>query len=250
MNIFFPENIFTRVLLSKFDKKERDIISFLPSSLLGKKLNVLPDSIALIPTLEIITNQDIYISHSFGLAFDGRLSNTYIYFGDEQEQIKQIKIAGDISSMEVIMSKILFKELYNTDAELNISTKTEELINDTHILTGDDNFNKAKFEGGISFAEEVIELISAPYVNYILASKDKDLLKDYSNTLQLNLNKFSLIESEAIKVFDEKSLDFIREHSNSVIFNFENQDITGINELVRLTYYHGLIKELFEVNFV
>ncbi|MFC2103227.1 hypothetical protein ACFLSS_02240 [Bacteroidota bacterium] len=250
MNIFFPENIFTRALLSKFDKKEKDIISFFPSSLLAKKLNDQPDSIALIPTLEIIINQDIYVSHSFGLAFDGILSNTYIYFGDEREQVEQIRIAGDISSMEVIMSKILFKELYNTDAELNISTKTEELINETHILTGDENFFKSKFEGGISFAEEVIELISAPYVNYILASKDKDLLKEYSNTFQLHLNKFSLVESEAIKNIDEKSSAFIKEHSNSVIFNFENQDITGINELVRLTYYHGLIKDLFEVNFV
>jgi hypothetical protein len=250
MNIFFPDNIFTRSLYFNLNEEKQSKVTFTASSVLSKKLNDEPNSIALIPALELITNQELFISRSVGLSFDGSLCNSYIYFNSEQERIHQVRISGDVSSMEVIMCKILFKELYNTEVEITISKKTENLESGTHIVAGDDNFNNSKFRDGISFAEEVVELISAPYVNYVFASNDKELLKDYSKSIMPKLSNFNLSESEEINRFNESSAAFIKENSKSIICNLDEQDIVGINELIRLPYYYGLIKDLFEVKFV
>ncbi len=88
--------------------------------MLTKKLNSEPGSVALIPTMDLINNKDLYISKSFGISFDGALSNSYLYYRAEQKDIKRINIAGDVSAVEVILCKILFKEIYNTEIEIGI----------------------------------------------------------------------------------------------------------------------------------
>ena len=80
--------------------------------------------------------------------------------------------------MDVILSKIIFKELYDSDIEIAIQTKLDAKISGNYLLAGDENFNNARFEKGISIAEEVIDLISAPFVSYILASNNKNILEE------------------------------------------------------------------------
>jgi len=250
MSVFLPDNIFTRSLFAVFNSEDKEKVVFESSSMLAKNLNEKKDSIAFIPTLELITNQHFHISRSFGLSFDGLLCNSYIYFDSEQEQIGKIKIAGDISPMEVIMSKILFKELYNSDVELIISIDPEDVISGTHVIIGDGNFANSKFEGGLSFAEEVVQLNSVPYVNYVLASNEKNLLEEWTSRVLPKLEKIEFPGLNTGTNIDERSEKFIKENSSHIYLNFEQQDIVGINELIRMTYYHGIIKELFEVNFV
>ncbi len=247
MDIFFPDNIFARSLATYLKKQNK--IKFASSALLSKKLNDTSESIALMPTMELITNRDLFISRSIGLAFEGTLSNSYIYYNSDREQISEVQLAGDVSSIEVVLCKILFSELYNTEVELKISTKNDELENKTYIVVGDHNFKNGQYEKGISFAEEIVDLISAPYVNYILASKNEGLLKSYSDDTLSIIKEFELAESEQLDKLGE-SKDFISENCQSVIYCLEEQDVIGINELLRLPFYHGILKELFEVKFV
>ncbi len=250
MKIFFPDNIFSRLLVVVIDKEESKEFLFEPSSILSKKLNDDPHSAALIPTLELITNKDLFVSKSVGISFEGTLSNSFIYYEPGLKEIAKIKLAGDISSMEVILSKIIFKELYDSDIEIAIQTKLGTEITGNYLIAGDENFNNARFEKGISIAEEVIQIISAPFVNYVLASNDKNMLEEYSSKLLPVIDKIEYNNSGFPDNFNLKSSEFIKENFNSISYKLDEQDIAGINELLKLPYYHGLIKDLIEVNFV
>ncbi|MFC2094332.1 hypothetical protein ACFLSH_01755 [Bacteroidota bacterium] len=250
MRIYFPDNVFSRFLTAVIDKEESKEFIFEPSSILAKKLNDNSHSAALIPTLELITNKDLYVSQSIGISFEGPLSNSFIYYEPGIKEINKIKLAGDISSMEVILSKIIFKELYDSDIEIAIQTKLDSNISGNHMIAGDENFNNARFEKGIGLAEEVIDLISAPFTSYVLASNDKNLLEEYSSKLLPVLDKIEYSNSDFPDNYNLKSSEFIQENFNSITYKLEEQDIAGINELLQLSYYHGLIKDLVEVNFV
>jgi predicted solute-binding protein len=250
MQLYFPHNIFTRVLFDEFVDELKEKVNFLPSSILSKTLNDNKSSVGLIPTLELITNKDLFVSKSVGISFEGSLSNSFIYYEPGRKEIEKIKLAGDISSMEVILSKIIFKELYDSDIEIAIQTKLDSKISGNYLIAGDENFNNARFEKGISIAEEVIEIISAPFVNYVLASNDKNMLGEYSSKLLPVLDKIEYNNSSLPENCNLKSSEFIKENFNSINYTLDEQDIAGINELLQLPYYHGLIKDLIEVNFV
>jgi predicted solute-binding protein len=250
MRIYFPDNVFSRLITAVIDEEESKEFFFEPSSILSKKLNDDPHSAALLPTLELITNKELFVSKSVGISFESPLSNSFIYYEPGLKEIANIKLAGDISSMEVILSKIIFKELYDSDIEIAIQTKLEAKISGNYLIAGDENFNNARFEKGISIVEEVIEIISAPFVNYVLASNDKNLIEEYSSKLLPVLDKIEYNNSSIPDNFNLKSSKFIKENFNSINYKVDEQDITGINELLKLPYYHGLIKDLIEVNFV
>jgi predicted solute-binding protein len=249
MRIYFPNNVFSRLLTAVIAEEESKEFFLEPSAILSKKLNEDPHSAALIPTLELITNKDLFVSKFVGISFEGPLSNSFIYYESGLKEIEKINLAGDISSMDVILSKIIFKELYDSDIEIAIQTKLDDKISGNYLIAGDENFNNARFEKGISIAEEVIDLISAPFVSYVLASNDQQVLEEYSSKLLPFLDKIKYNNSLTDN-YNLKSSEFIKENFNSITYKLEEQDIAGINELLQLPYYHGLIKDLIEVNFV
>ena len=250
MKLYLPDNVFARVLFEELFNEVKENVNFLPSAILSKTLNDEQHSTALIPTLELITNKDLFVSKTVGISFAGPLSNSFIYYEPGLMEVEKIKLAGDISSMEVILSKIIFKELYDSDIEIAIQTKLDAKISGNYLIAGDENFNNARFEKGISIAEEVIEIISAPFVNYVLVSNDKNLLEECSSKLLPVLDKIEYNNSSFPDNFNLKSSEFIKENFNSINYTLDKQDVAGINELLQLPYYHGLIKDLIEVNFV
>jgi predicted solute-binding protein len=249
MRIYFPDNVFSRLLITVIDEEESKEFFFEPSSILSKKLNNDSHSAALFPTLELITNKDLFVSKSVGISFEGPLSNSFIYYEPGLKEIEKINLAGDISSMDVILSKIIFKELYDSDIEIAIQTKLDNKISGNYLIAGDENFNNARFEKGISIAEEVIDLISAPFASYVLASNDQQVLREYSSKLLPVLDKIEY-SNNLTENYNLKSSEFIKENFNSITYKLDEHDIAGINELLQLPYYHGLIKDLIEVNFV
>jgi len=250
MKIFFPDNIFSRLLVVVIDKEESKEFLFEPSSILSKKLNDNPHSATLIPTLEFITNKNLFVSKSVGISFEDQLSNSFIYYEPGLKEIVKLKLAGDISSMEVILSKIIFKELYDSDIEIAIQTKLDTKISGNYLIAGDENYNNARFEKGISIAEVVSEIISAPFANYVLASNDKNLLEEYTSKLLPVLDNIEYNSSSLPENYNLKSSDFIKANFNTINYKIDEQDIAGINELLQLPYYYGLIKDIIEVNFV
>ncbi|MBK9098321.1 MAG: hypothetical protein IPM14_09460 [bacterium] len=106
---YLPKNIFSQILLSEIEDKSNLEIGFLPAALIVKEISNRDNSIGLIPSLDLITNKDLFISSEIGISFNALLSNSYIHFKEEQETIDELFLKGDVSSNEVILSKILFK---------------------------------------------------------------------------------------------------------------------------------------------
>ncbi len=86
---------------------------------------------------------------------------------------------GDVSSQEAILSKILFKEMYGSEIQIEISAHLNDPEERNLLIVGDENFVEERFSKGISFAESMVETLSLPFVNYVFASKEKEELENF-----------------------------------------------------------------------
>ena len=249
--IYLPENIFTRIFLSEISEDAELEKHFVPAALVVKNLIEDKNSLGLIPTLDLITNKNLFVSSKVGISFDALLSNSYIHFKEKQDTINEIFLKGDITTNEVILSKILFKEFYNVNIKTTLLRNEPSDFNDSILIAGDENYEKEIFLNGLSFSEEVIELISAPYVNFILASSSEDGLKEFE---KIHNPGFENGHSENFKNLlphlSSTSLDFLSVYLQHLVFDFDEQDMEGIKQLLQMPYYHGVIKEMVEVKFV
>jgi hypothetical protein len=251
MKIISPNNYFAKLFFYNFKIGLKDHIHFLPSSLIMNELLNSENSIALIPVTDLIRNKDFHISRSFGLSFEGSLSNSYIYYGGYSKNISELNLLGDVSSCEAILSKILFRELYNTEIEIILKTNSEFENDKNYIINGDMNFREDLFIRGFSFAEEIIELINVPYVNYVFASKKPNILKEFNLLATAPVNKFLENSEDAIKEIIPSNLqEYFMANLSSLIFNYNEQDLEGIEQVLRLPYFHGLITDIIALNLV
>ncbi len=248
---YLPRNIFSRILISELEDKSEIDFQFVPSSLIVKNLLNEKDSVGLIPTMDLITNKDLFISSEVGISFDALLSNAYIHFKEEQETIDELFLKGDVTSNEVILSKILFKEFYDVEIKTTLLNKEVTDFKDNLLIIGDENYEKELFLNGLSFAEEIIELINAPYVNFVLASNSEETLKDFNSKYKSSLTKGHPDNFENLfPDFPQTSLDFLSVNIQHLVFDFEEQDREGIKQLLQMPYYHGMIKDITDVKFV
>lgn len=252
MKILLPDNIFSRILSSVFNEKDKSTVSVYPSSLLSKNLIELKDAIALIPTLDLLNHKNFYVSHSLGISFDESISNSYIYFNNKDKIVSEVVLAGDVSSNEAILTKILFSETYGTDVQLSFEKINGSSSEKNRILVGDRNFVEDNLDSAISFAEEIIELVSAPYVNFIFASESENILKEFHLKYQEIISAIDLASlfeklNEKFTTAAKNYLDYNLQH---VVFNIDENDLTGFKQLLQLPYLHGIIKDMVDVKFV
>lgn len=118
MKLHIPNNIFATLFVLSIKEKNRPEIRVNPSSLIVSELLSNETAVGLIPSLDIIDNRELIISAKFGLAFEGLLSNSYLYYFNKNTEVKKILLRGDISKNEVILSKIFFKERYDLQPEI------------------------------------------------------------------------------------------------------------------------------------
>lgn len=252
MKILLPENIFARILSSALIQNDKDTIIFYPSGLLSKNLASNKNAIALIPTMDLLNHRDLFISQSLGISFDESISNSYIYFNQNEKLEKEVILAGDVSSNEAVLTKILFAEVYGIDVQLSFEKINGGISDKNRVLVGDRNFIEGNLNSAISFTEEIIELITAPYVNFVFASESEITLKDFQSRYQKIISE--LDTSQMIeKTNDSFSTDiknYLTDNIQHVVFNFNAQDLEGIKQLLELPYFQGIIDDLIEVKFV
>ena len=252
MNIILPDNIFARIISSCIPDKSVRQISFLPSSQITQTTVNADSSIGLIPVMDLLNHKDLFVSSKFGISFEGTLSNSYLYYLGEQRSLEKLTLYGDISSQEAILSKILFKEMYGSDIQIEISAHLNNPENRNLLIAGDENFAEERFTKGISFAESMVETLSLPFVNYVFASKEKEVLenfiKEINNIDSLVYNKVE--KGNFDKKISQESEEYIKTNISSLILKFDEQDIEGINQIVRLPYFHGIVSDIVEVKFV
>ena len=251
MKIISPNNYFAKLFFHNFEIDIKDNVLFTSSSLVTSELSKSENAVALIPVTDLIRNNDPHISRSFGLSFEGALSNSYIYYNKESKNVSELNLSGDVSSCEVILSKLLFKELYDTDVKIILNTGSVFEEDKNYIITGDRNYKDELFIRGFSFSEEIVELINLPYVNYVFASKNPELLKEFYSLAAVAVNKFIGNYNDAIEEFIPPNIqEFFVANISSLIFNYNEQDLEGIDQVLRLPYFHGIIEDIVVLNLV
>ncbi|MEO8399162.1 MAG: hypothetical protein ABI550_05015 [Ignavibacteriaceae bacterium] len=250
--LVFPNNIFAKKIADNLPAELKNEIKYSPSALLTKEILKNKKIVGFIPTTDLINNKDFFVSKKFGISFEGTLCNSYIYFKPGKETIKEIDLAGDVSSLEVIVSKILFKEIYNSNIEVKLVADFKNINDSTYLLVGDKNFEDGLFKKGISFSEEMVELMFLPFVNYILVSKNENELKKIEeNLLSIVPSIFNSFESDKLNEnFSDGTKEFISSNISSLTLKLGEQDIEGIINLLQHPYFHGIIKNMIDVKFV
>ncbi len=252
MEIYFPQNIFTDLIKKSMSEETASNIKFLPSSLITNEILKVPNSIGLIPTLDLIKHRELYVSRLFGVSFEESLCNSYLYYDSEKRTMNELNLFGDISSNEAIGAKLIFKELYGTDVQINLSTGNNKITKKNILAVGDSNFENDKYLKGVSFAEEIIEVLSLPYVNYVLASTTHDQIHNFHKHINDVQSKiYEHVENENYSInLSEEVKQMLKENIPSFVCILDEQDVDGINQLLRLPFFHKIIPDIIEVKYI
>ena len=252
MSIIIPQNIYSTLFALSLPDNEKGKIVIKESSLIIKELEANKEAIGIIPSLDLLRHPEIFVSKNFAISFDGILSNSYLYFQPEQNSLNRVLLRGDISSNDLILSKILFPEQYGIEPEFALDAKQIDLDSNNYLMVGMENNLYPITNNGISFSDHIADLIDLPYVNFVLASYSEARLEQFSEVLEnsVELINTNFQEYLAKLKLDTKFNDFIINNINSVYFDFTENEKIALEELLKLPYYHGITEELVEVNFV
>lgn len=252
MRQIFPNNIFSTLFILSIDEENKKRIEIKDSSLIIEEISADQNAIGLIPSLDLINHRDLFVSKKLGVSLNGLLSNSYVYFNSENAEINKLNLKGDISTNEVILSKIIFQERYSTVPEITLDSNEKFSDSKNYLISGNNNWKGNIFRRGTSFSEQVAEMIDFPYVNFIFASQQKSIIEEFNSRFEKvgekilsnaeeNLNKIGL---------DEVVNEFIMNNLDGVKFDFTEYDNTAFSELLKLAYYHQILDDLFDIKFV
>jgi len=251
MRFLTPNNIFA-VLLQKLIKESSPYqMQFKDASVLSTELENGNADLALIPSCDLVKHPDFFISSRVALSFDGSLSNAFFYFIPGQNKFNDLYLKGDITTNEIIFSKILFKERYSSDVQIHLETAETEFGKKNYLIAGDSNFQNGNFNRGLSFSDELSTLLFLPYVNFVIASKQQAIIEQFNeiNTeLEHNADTNSNLFSDM--KFNENTMLYLKENMNSVYFEATETEMEGLKELLLLPYYHGITDEPVELRIV
>ncbi len=250
--IYFPNNIFSKPIVLNLRGGLKEEVKFSPSSLLSKEIVNNNENVGLIPTTDLINHKELFVSKKFGISFEGSLSNSYIYFKQKEKIVNELNLFGDASSIEAIIGKILFKELYNSEVRIKLIADNLRDANKNLIVIGDKNFDNDLYKNGISLAEEIVDLLSLPFVNYILVSGSEESLRKVETELvSSSQNIYDTFEKmDSLNIFTKETKDYILSNLSSMTVLLEEQDVEGIQSILQLPYYHGVIEDMIEIKFL
>lgn len=251
MKLYLPDNIFSRLIFENLPGEIKQKTSFLPSALIAKKLSEENESVGFIPCLDIINHRELVVSKKYGIAFESEFANSFIYYNKLNNPITEFSLMGDVSSQEVILTKVFLKELYDIEASLNIIT-SENIDDEKNIVAvGSINYKNDNFTSGLSFALEMEDIVGSTYVNYILACKSETVLNDLHLLLQgieSKIYDFVVEENDFMK--QNEIAEIIRQNISGVIYEFNEGDINSFEQLLQLPFMHSFIEEIPEVKYL
>ena len=252
MNLYLANNIFSKIFLSALPADKNITPVFKDSALICSELEKDRSAVALIPTLELINHRALFVSSKIGISFDGPLSNSYLYFPDPEKSFTKLKVRGDISINEIILSKILFSERYSTNIEITLDAGIELNNEDVYLIMGNENFMSRDFSTGLSFSDMVAEMLDLPYVNFVFTSMDKESLAKFNGNFEnidINIEDNISSISDQLEVSDEVK-NYVKVNIGSLYFEMTDNEKVAVKELVKLIYYHGIIDDIFDIKFI
>ena len=244
-----PHNIFANMLASALPREFFSYYYLTNSEILKSLLNGKID-VAIVPSLEILNENNIFVSGKIGVAFDGPLSDDYFYYA--KETIETLRIGGSVSLNEILLSKILFKENYGIDIEQKVVNDIPKTFDENFLISGNANFENEMFRQGDSMAEHVADFIEAPYLKYIVVALHKENIEMlhqniYNPESEIEITFPSIVRSLG---FGDATVNFIKENFDGLYFELTQNEIDGFDEMRKLPFYHGLFEEVKDITFV
>jgi len=253
MKLILPKNIYSIIFAESLKNYDNVEIIFKEASLIATSLQENTSAVGLIPSLELSQHKTFFVSNKAGISFDGLLSNSYFYLSkNDNRQLGQISLRGDVSINEVILSKILFKERFSSDVEISLDTKQAVNKEQNTLVVGDENIFFWEYGMGLSFSDQIAEMLDLPYVNFVFASQDKEAIEKF-NLLIIEID--AVIEDSLSEIFE--SIDYpaaVKEHIknnfSTVYYELTPNETEALEDLFKLLYYHGIITDIFDIKFV
>ncbi|MEI7812348.1 MAG: hypothetical protein WCJ01_07975 [Ignavibacteria bacterium] len=252
MKILFPKNIYTRLLCEASPEPLRQNIKFKDASLISAEVKNGNADVALIPSYDLMKYPDFFVSGTIAVSFDGELSNSYFYFLPKQNTFTDLYLTGDVTTNEIILSKLLFSEKYGTEVQLHLSADKVNEIDRNYLIAGDGNLDLSIFNQGMSFADEISEMLFMPYVNFVAVSRDKKQLSIFNKSLVdidpvIDSERNNLLEVMAVP---DNVKEYLSNNLNSVYFEMTNSETAGLKELLQLPYLHGIWDDMIDLKLI
>jgi len=252
MKLLLTDNIYAQIFSFLIPDISKEDISFAPSASISRELESGKCDVALIPSMDLLSYPGFFVSGKTAVSFDGSVSNSYFYFLKQIRKVREVYLRGDISKNEAILTKIIFAEQFDLNVEIYIDSHPFSINSKNYLVCGNENFNNDIFEAGLSFSDQVADMLDAPYVNYVLAAQDESVVKDFAAHLE-NLDKVfeDSFESIAAKInAPAGAIDNLRQNLNSVYFDMTDIEKKSLTDMVRLPYFTGLVENIEEIKFV
>lgn len=251
MRILIPQNIYSAIFAMSLPDEMKKNIEVKPSSVICTELEKDSNAIGLMPSLDLFKHKELFVSSKLAISFDGVLSNTYIYFEPDQLDFKDLFLRGDVSTNEIILSKLLFSEKYSREVNVVLDTKDVDFDNNNYIIVGNENLDYSPIDRGMSFADQIASLIDYPYVNFVFASKSEGNILELENSIPgLDKKIEDNIEKYLSKIELKDNLyDSIVADLNSVYFEMTENEKEALVELIKIPFYRGIFDEIIELKF-
>lgn len=252
MKIKLPNIFLAKLFAALIPDKYNQDISFTQSALVGKELVGENVEVALIPSCDLLAHPNLFVSKHYGISCNGMLSNAQIFYAPSKKGISKIGLYGDVTSNEIILPRIIYPEKFSSEIKITLETKAPDLSETNIIVVGDKNYDDEYFNKGMSFAEEMSELMTFPYVNFVLAAKDDSFLAE----LCLDIEEANIKLEDVLPNFLEKSglslekQEFIKQNLDTLYYELTDSENFGLEEMLKLPYYHGVVENMVDVNFV
>lgn len=247
MQILSPNNLVSKLAISTLPKYLQNSTLFFSEEILLNSVNS-SDNLVLVPTNQLLIYPHLYVSRRFGVSFEGDFSNAYIYYSKSDDVVKDVYLKGEYASVEKMIAKIVLSEFYDLDVNIiEINELNEQTQN--YILVGDENFTESNIFKGISLGSQVVDLLELPYVNYVLVSRDEKSIREFNKSAD-DISDFIDLGFVENCIKTDKVSEYIKNNLASLVTKFNENDLQGIEELIRLPYYHQIIDDIVEVRFI
>ncbi|MFC2133265.1 hypothetical protein ACFLTH_01495 [Bacteroidota bacterium] len=252
MKLIIPRNIYSAIFALSLPDEMKESIMVESSSLIIRELKNGNADIGLIPSIDLLKHNDLFVSKKIGISFDGLLSNSYLHLIPETSTFSDVYLNGDVSLNEIVLTKIIFKERFKSEVTIHLDSNPLEFGKKNYLIVGKDNDSEENFDKGISFSDLIAEIIDRPYVNFVLVSPDKNKLKNFTEKMENWDKKIEDNLEDYLNNIDEREevSEFIRLNFNSAYFEITENEMEGLNDLLKLPFYHGMIDEIVELKWI
>ncbi|RMF96754.1 MAG: hypothetical protein D6734_03290 [Candidatus Schekmanbacteria bacterium] len=246
-------------LLQKKEYKDKiDLFLGSPSEISDKLLAAELD-IGFIPSIEFLKNDNLYLLPDFSISAYGKVMSVLLISEKEIKDIENILLDTRSRTSIVLLNIILKKKYGITPSFITPLEGGEKKRYDARLLIGDEalefTYEKKGKEAGkiIDLAEEWHEITGLPFVFAVIASRKKEVPKQFLKILKesrdrgiKNIEEIAEGEYKTCNIKKEALIDYLK---NRIDYFLTDKEIEGLKAFQEISFKKGLIETKYDFTF-